>query len=67
MPMRIAVIILFAGALIGGGGYIVFMQLAYAHGIFWRGIIAAGFMVWLGSVILWEGLIKQRRRQNQTE
>ncbi len=62
--LRRVLLCLMAAGLIAAGGYIILLQLLYAQSWYYRGIIAAGFMIWFGFALLWEGFVVPRRKRH---
>lgn len=60
--MRRLISFIVALAIVGGGALIIYSEVAEAHRLYGRMMIAGGFMVVVGGVWLWADFVDRERR-----
>jgi hypothetical protein len=56
-PVRRAIILVIATAMIAGGGWLLYEQLSVSTIIYGKFLLAGGALVFVGLVLLWEDII----------
>jgi hypothetical protein len=60
-PVRRVIVTIISLAMIAGGGYFLILELFYSDHIFWRVLIAAAFVMSMGFLLLWDGILRPPR------
>jgi hypothetical protein len=58
--MRKFILLIFAGAMLAGGGYVVFVELLLAEIVFFRAVFAGAGLALAGGYLIWTDFVAPR-------
>ena len=58
--MRKLLLLILSGAMLFGGLYLVFIELMFAHAIYWRLVVGGTALAGLGGYLIWVDFVAPR-------